>query len=316
MPHDHDPEAAPPTRSRRSDRPRIRVTPQEVLGWTPEEADDFLELLEERVPQHPRFLDLPAVNGSEAVVFGDSHGDWRSTADPVERFLRDPTRAMLLGLGDYVDRSPSDCASGSVANALGLLSLAADHPDRVILVVGNHELVRRIPALPHELAEEVDALWGPEQERYDRLQGLLERGPLAVRTANGVYLAHAGFPRGDAPDWEERLTKASDDTLLDVTWSDCEGSGYNRGLGEPLTEREVLRFLARAQCRLFLRGHDPPLNGRSLFHGTVLTLHTTRFYERYGGDIYATFPLGRPITSARDVEIHHVSAEGKVFPEP
>ena len=292
------------------------MTPSQVLGWSAEEADEYLERLEERVPQRPRLLELPTAAGTEAIVFGDSHGDWRATAEPVERFHRAPDRSVLIGLGDYVDRSPADCGAGSVANAVSLLALAADHPDRVVLIVGNHELVRRIPALPHDLPEEIDLLWGPDQERYDRLIGLLERGPLAVRTANGAYLAHAGFPRDDGTDWAAKFDHPTDDTLLDVTWADCEGSGYERGIGAPLTERDVVRFLARAQCKVFVRGHDPPLNARAVFHGAVLTLHTTRVYERFGGVVYGTFPLDRPLRSARDIQLHHGAVEGKRFEEP
>jgi hypothetical protein len=294
----------------------LRISPADVLGWSSEDADEFLDRLEERVPIRPRLLELRQSDGRVAIVFGDSHGDWRSVGEPVDRFLSAPPGTLLIGLGDYVDRAPTDCGAGSVANAISLLALSADYPDRVILIVGNHELARRIPALPHDLPEEIDQLWGPAQERYDRLLGLLERGPLAVRTESGVYLAHAGFPRGDPDDWAGRLERPTDETLIDMTWSDCAGSGYLRGLGEPLAEPEVRRFLDRANCRLFLRGHDPPLTGRPLFHGTVLTLHTTRLYERYGGVVYGTFPLDRPVGGARDVEIHHAATEGHQFPEP
>ncbi len=306
----------PGASSRTPDPGALRISPGQVLAWSSEEADAFLDRLEERVPQRPRFMELDGRAGSRAIVFGDSHGDWRSTQGPVDLFRKDPSNTFLVGLGDYVDRAPSDCGAGSVANAIWLLSLVADHPDRVILIVGNHELARRIPALPHQLPEEVDELCGPEQERYERLLGLLERGPLAVRTGNGAYLAHAGFPRGDTDDWRARFDHPNDETLIDVTWSDLAGSGYVRGLGEPITEPEVLRFLARVQCRVFLRGHDPPLTGRSMFHGTVLTLHTTRLYERYGGVVFGTFPLDTPLNSAKGIELHHTESEGKEFPEP
>ncbi len=312
----HGPDESSRPSPRRADPGPLRIAPEQVLAWSPDEADGFLDLLEERVPQRPRFMELPGSDGTEVIVFGDSHGDWRSTAEPIERFRAAPERTILIGLGDYVDRAPVDCGAGSVANAVTLLGLAADHPDRVILIVGNHELVRRIPTLPHDLPEEVDELWGPEQERYERLVGLLERGPLAVRTENGVYLAHAGFPREDDGKWAEKFEHPTDETLVDVTWSDCQGSGFDRGVGTPLTEQDVVRFLARVQCRVFLRGHDPPLTARPMFHGTVLTLHTTRRYEEFGGVVYASFRLDRPIESVRDVQLHHAAVEGHQFPEP
>lgn len=293
-----------------------RVRPEDVLGWTPAEADEQLERLEATVPQRRSFVDLPATGSQELVVFGDSHGDWRSTADPIAAFLEAPSERWLVGLGDYVDRAPSDCGAGSVATAVELLDLAARFPDRVYLVAGNHELAGKIATLPHDLPEEVDGLWGPDEERYHRLLGLLERGPLAIRTPGGAFLAHAGFPRDAGGSWKEKLDHPDEQTLIDLTWSDVAGSGYERGVGRPIDEAELRRFLAAAQCQIFLRGHDPPLTGRPWFHRTLLTLHTTRLYERFGGVVYATLPAAAPVRSTDDVTVHHTASEGREFPEP
>jgi hypothetical protein len=290
--------------------------PEEILGLSPEDADGLLDRLEAEVPGRPRLVRLAAEGVTSAVVFGDTHGDWRSTRAPIDRFLAAPTATYLIGLGDYVDRAPPDCGEGSVANALWLLQLAAAYPDRVYLLTGNHETVRRIPALPHSLPEEVDQLWGPDDERYYRLLGLLERGPLAAITGNGAYLAHGGFPRGQPDDWERRLSEGSDDVFLDVTWSDCAPSRIARGVLTPFDEAELDAFLARAGCTVFLRGHDPDVTGRPLFHGHCLTLHTTRYYQRYGGVIYAVVPMGRPLRDTTDLEVVHAPSEGQRFPEP
>ena len=289
--------------------------PEAILALAPNEADELLDRLESEVPVRPGFYEVSDPRLQTAVVFGDTHGDWRATRAPVDRFLAARSTDALLGLGDYVDRAMHDCREGSVANALWLLGLAAEHPERVILTVGNHEMVRRIPALPHDLPEEVDQLWGPEAERYSRLLGLLERGPLAVRTQSGAYLAHAGFPRGSPPDWKHRLEHADDDTLIDVVWADCAPSHIDRGIAPPFDEEELTKFLALVKCSIFLRGHDPDVTGRSLFHDRCLTLHTTRFYERFGGVIYAELPLDRPVKSTADVRVLHAPVEGRRFPE-
>jgi len=289
--------------------------PEAILALNSSDADALLDRLEAEVPAHRRLVEIGAIPFSEAIVFGDSHGDWRSTRAPVDRFLSTPG-SVLIGLGDYVDRAPDDCGEGSVANALWLLELAARFPDRVFLIAGNHDLARRIPALPHDLPEEVDQLWGPEPDRYLRLLGLLERGPLAIRTESGVYLAHAGFPRRAPDDWEERLRAASDETLLDLTWTDCAASRVDRGVSTPFEEPELARFLELARCRVFLRGHDPNLTGRRIYHGRLLTFHTTRLYERFGGVIFGRFPLDRPVRSADDVAVEHAPSEGHEYPIP
>ncbi|MGI0132019.1 MAG: metallophosphoesterase [Thermoplasmata archaeon] len=296
---------------------RLR-SPEEILEMEPEEADELLDRLEAQVPMAPsRLVDFPVAPVEEAIVFGDTHGDWRSTVAAVELFGRDPNRRALVGLGDYLDRAPDDCAEGSVANALYLLQWVAEYPDRVVLIQGNHETTRRLPVLPMDTPEEVDALWGPEVDRYARLMGLLERGPLAAVSPSGAYLAHGGFPR--APTGvvaREAFRSPSDDTILDVVWGDCGASRSHRGVSVPFTEPELLAFLHHLGARIFLRGHDPDLVGRPVFHDRCLTLHTTRVYERFGGVIVGRLPIGRRVETVRDVAIEHLPTEGRAFVPP
>jgi hypothetical protein len=291
------------------------LAPAEVLSFTPEEADRLFDRLERTVPVHPPLVELPPDRFSEAIVFGDTHGDWRSTLEVVRFFDSPGPSRCLIGLGDYVDRPPADCGEGSVANACYLLDVAARNPDRVFLVQGNHETVRRIPALPHDLPEEVDQLWGPAVERYARLVGLLERGPLAVSTANGAYLAHAGFPLPiRASRWQAEFDRVDDDLLADLVWSGCDASEMQRGSVPRFGARELEEFFLASGRTVFLRGHDPALTGRAVYAGRVMTLQTTRTYERFGGVIIARLPLDRTVRSASDLEVQHLPTEGRTFP--
>ena len=289
------------------------LPPAEILRLTPEGADALFERLEAHVPVRPPLYAIPPGAAREAIVVGDTHGDWRSTEAAVEKY-QEGNRA-LVALGDYVDRAPDDCGAGSVANALFLLELAAERPDRVVLVQGNHETVRRIPAIPHHLDEEIDQLWGPERGRYDRLLGLLERGPLAATTVNGAYLAHAGFPRGALPDpWTGWFDRMDEERLADIVWPECGASHIRRGASLAWGSRDLHQFLSAAGLSVFLRGHDPDLNGLPLYAGRCLTLHTTRVYERYGGVLVAHLPLDRPLGSVLDVRTEHLATEGRSFP--
>jgi hypothetical protein len=289
--------------------------PSEILGLSGAEADELLDHLEGRVPVRGPWVEIPDGTADEAVVFGDSHGDWRSTEEVVQRYRAG--NRCLIGLGDYVDRAPDDCGAGAVANALFLLGLAAEAPHRVYLIQGNHELVHRIPAVPHDLPDEVDELWGPDSTRYDRIVGLLERGPLAVTTLNGAYLAHAGFPRGKLPQpWTESFRSADDERLAEITWAECEASRIRRGAAPPWGSRDLDHFLEATGLRMFLRGHDPDLTGRPLYGGRCLTLHTSRIYERYGGVIVAFLPLRSPLSTVTDLIVEHLPTEGRSFPSP
>lgn len=290
-------------------------SPPELLRLTPTEADELLDRLERSVPVRTPLVKLSPGTATEAVVFGDTHGDWRSTEEVV-KIYREGDRA-LVGLGDYVDRPPEDCGEGSVANALYLLCLAAQAPGRVYLIQGNHEIVRRIPAVPHHLPEEVDELWGPDSTRYDRLVGLLERGPIAMTTPNGAYLAHAGFPRGKLPTpWEAAFDAVDEERLAEITWAECEASRVRRGAAPPWGERDLERFLDATGLTLFLRGHDPDLTGRPLYRGRCLTLHTSRIYERYGGVIAVRCSLRSPLRSVADIVVGHLPTEGRTYPIP
>ena len=289
-------------------------TPEEILRLDEPGADTLLDRLERTVPVHPPFVRIPTTSLREAIVFGDTHGDWRSVLEIERRFLAGGVRRLLVGLGDYVDRSPPDCGEGSVASALHLLSLAAQAPDRVFLIQGNHETTRRIPTLPHDLPEEVDSLWGPEATRCTRIEALLERGPLAAVLPEGVYLAHAGFPLvGSKEEWDRAFDALDDTQLAALVWAECDASRYRRGAAPTWGGRDLERLLRATGVRVFLRGHDPDLTGRPLYDGRCLTLHTTRIYERFGGVLVARFPLGRPIESIRDMLLEHLPTEGQTF---
>ncbi|EQD40501.1 serine/threonine protein phosphatase, partial [mine drainage metagenome] len=223
----------------------------------------------------------------------------------------------FVGLGDYIDRPPRDCGAGSVANALYLLGVAARAPERVFLLQGNHEATRSIPASPHDLPNEVATLWGPDGNRYDRIMGLLERGPYAASLPNAVYCAHAGFPLiGNRSEWAGTFDHLDEAGAMQILWAECDESANRRGAGTPWGGRDLERFFRATAFRIFLRGHDADLTGQPLFDGRCLTLHTTRVYETIAGVLLARVPLGHPIESLRDVGIEHLPTERRRYPTP
>ena len=293
-------------------------SPSEVLALDAHGADHLLTTLEQLVPTRPPYVEIPRGSHGPLFVFGDTHGDWRSTVEAVRAFGAAGEAAVLVGLGDYVDRSPRDLPCGSVANAVYLLALAARFPQRVFLLQGNHETARRIGVAPHTLPEEVARLWGPGADRYDRLMGLLERGPLAASAPCGAFLAHAGFPRGDLPPrWTDAISATDGERLLELVWAECDLSDARRGATSPWSAADLGRFLRVSGLSTVWRGHDPDLSGRPLYRGRAMTLHTTRLYERYGGVLLAVLPLDRPLGSVEEAEIRHLPTEaGRTLPGP
>jgi hypothetical protein len=285
-------------------------SPSDALALSPSEADRLLDALEGSVPHRSPCIEIPAFRDGLAFVFGDTHGDWRSTLEVVRTFDAAGPSSVLLGLGDYIDRSPPDLPCGAVGNALFLLGLEARYPERVYLLQGNHETMRRIGARPHTLPEEVERLWGQGPARYERLMGLLERGPLAATSACGAYFAHAGFPRGPLPTrWRDALARPDEERLLELVWAEPAASRVRRGAVAPWTEAELDRFLALSGLSTFWRGHDPDLAGRPLYHGRAMTLHTTRLFQQYGGVLLAVLPLDRPLRRVEEAELRHLATE-------
>jgi serine/threonine-protein phosphatase 2A catalytic subunit len=147
--------------------------------------------------------------------------------------------------------------------------------------------------------------------------GLLERGPYALATGSGAFLAHGGFPRGLLPSpWSNAVDGRSEQRLIELVWSECTASRSRRGAIEPWTVGDLDGFLNQSGLTLFLRGHDPDLTGRALYSGRCLTLQTTRIYEQFGGVIVARLPLGSPVRSTDDLSIEHLPTEGRSYPEP
>jgi len=292
------------------------LAPEAIAAFDPAAADRLLDRLEREVPTRPPLVEVGARSHGRAFVFGDSHGDWRSTREVVHRFEAAGPDTVLVGLGDYVDRSPDDLPAGSVVNALYLLDAAARHPDRVFLVQGNHETVRRLGVRPRDLPREVAEKWGPDDARCDRLVRLLERGPIAAWSESGAYFAHAGFPRGALPTpWTTAFDRIDDDRLAQVVWAECGASEIRRGVVPPFTERELAEFQAASGTSVFLRGHDPDITGRRVFSDRCLTLHTTSVYERYGGILVASLPLGDRISDLAEVTVEHLPTEGETSPK-
>ncbi len=288
------------------DAPEEPLTPDEIVRLAPEEVDRLLGRLEAQVPVQPPLRPIPSGEG-EALVFGDTHGDLPSVEAVLDEWQRAETCPLLIGLGDYVDRTPPDIPHGSVLNALYLLQWAARFPERVILLTGNHELARQIPVVPSDLPAEIDDLWGPEIERQLRIFHLLERGPLAAYTESGVYLSHAGFPRHrPRGDWTRAFESPTEETLAEIVWADCAASQNRRRVTRAFTEADLGRFLAEAGLVGFVRGHDPDLTGRRVFHDGCLTLHTTRYFADYGGVLAARVPLQGRLTSLAGVALVHL----------
>ena len=289
----------------RSDPAALTDQPAKALH---EVLDEVADAFSRRPP--PLWVELPS--DRPVQVIGDSHGDWPAVASALAFARRGPVPERFVGLGDYIHRAtrsqpdPAALPSGSVWNATFLLAWAAHAPDEVILLQGNHEATRRIPVSAPTLLRELRRAYPREEAMplFERLMSLLEALPVAARTANGVFLAHGGPPppdRLDPRDWS-----ANDLGLLEgLLWSDPEVDHEERPAGYPYGARDLERFLRSVDCRLMIKGHAPGHSGRAIYHGRLLTVHTSDLFAGFGegGVFLAEIPAVPRVEDARSLTL-------------
>jgi metallophosphoesterase superfamily enzyme len=141
-----------------------------------------------------RFLNL--VEGT-AMIVTDLHGDRDAFNRYVHRFrvLNQSGEAdRLIFLGDLIHSYGPPETDGSLAMILKVIDLQAEFgPDRVIMLLGNHEM----PHIYGVTLAKGDIEFTPRFEHalYDhraRVLAFFASLPFYVRTAAGVMLAHAG----------------------------------------------------------------------------------------------------------------------------
>lgn len=291
---------------------RVRSDPTALAGAPAAALHELLDEVEAAFDHRPwpLFVDVPS--DVPVQVIGDSHGDWPAVSAALEFARRRSPTGRLVALGDYIDRAtraqpdPAALPSGSVWNAAYVLAWAAADPEHVIPLRGNHEATRQIlvpgPTLLRELrraypARDALPLWR-------RITELLERLPLAARTANGVVFTHGGIPpagRHDPKSW-----RADDLELLEgLLWSDPDVEYEDRAVGFAYSGADLDDFLRSVGCRVMVKGHAPGHAGRAIYDGRLLTVHTSDLFASFGeGGIQMVEVPPRPrIGSAADLTL-------------
>ena len=126
-------------------------------------------------------------------VIGDIHGCWETLQRLLERIEWKPERDELWLVGDLVNRGPS---------SLEVLRWAHEHSERLVAVLGNHDLHLLARAAGVAEAKEEDTLdevlAAPDR---DELLGWLRARPLVHRFGPFV-MVHGGL----MPEWNIELT--------------------------------------------------------------------------------------------------------------
>ena len=218
---------------------------------------------------------LIEVDGRVAVV-GDTHGDLQSSVNAL-RIDAD----FYVFLGDYVDRGPQQ-----LANINYLLSVKLEHPDKVVLLRGNHEspLMNYNYGFYYEVARK----YGADVYRvYAELFSLM---PYSALINSTVFAVHGGIARRLSKLEEiEGLPKGdlvpSNELAFEILWNDPDESVETfspspRGEGVYLFGRKpVVDFLESNGLEMIVRAHEYfPSGIYPYFDGKVISLFSCRYY--------------------------------------
>jgi hypothetical protein len=290
-----------------------------------ETVDSLLRLLSAVSPlleAEPSHVCLP--NDRPIVFVGDTHGDLACTRRVIERYL---PSSRLVFVGDYVDRAPEP--GGSIGNIAFLLRCKVAHPERVILLRGNHEFRRvyRDGGFTDALLE----LESPEGALASAFEQAFSQLPYVATTDNGVICLHGGLPDVWRKDELYQLPKGATDYLnhamiSQTVWNDnvltaeemthplgfidsprVMKSGHSLLYGEAYLRSK----LEIAGGRLLIRGHDFRTKGYSL-NDRVLTIMTNQACAGVGnirGAFVARLDPRRRIATARDLAIDVLPAD-------
>lgn len=131
--------------------------------------------------------------GTEIIMFGDRHGDVRSTVAMIQELRRKnyfeaddsfklKPGILLVGLGDYVDRG-----NAGAETFLTIVWLKLQNPEQVILVRGNHEdcdMTTNISQFQVELQQKLGTKFtGSDLRKINRIYDYM---PVAVFIGAGV----------------------------------------------------------------------------------------------------------------------------------
>ncbi len=239
--------------------------------------------------QEGRLVSLPA---EQTTVFvGDTHGDRDATERVLDRFP--PGAHVLVFLGDYVDRGPD-----SLGNLTLLLEAKLAHPDRVFMLMGNHEAWTVIRFSPADFWQ---ALSPREEKAYGETLAEL---PFAAHHPAGVLALHGALPDVVRIEDIARIELGSADWRK-ITWGDwADVPGYALGSGVSGRPTFGASYFAEVASRLgirnLIRAHQPSAP-TFLFEDRCLTLFTSRAYGATRQ--VAVLRPGTSLRSARDLEL-------------
>jgi hypothetical protein len=237
---------------------------------------------------------------ADVMVVGDLHGNLPAFMKvlAVAALDRKPDRHLVLQElihGPYM--YPDDAGDRSHQLVDLVAALKCQYPERVHLILGNHELSevtgrpigKEGEGLNAKFRRGIDKAYGASAgEVYDAYKSLFMALPLAVRTQNRVYLCHTIPDARDLDSLDLALLGAD-------VWPDDamkrRGTIYALTWGRDTSPETVDRFAAMVDADFFITGHQPCDEGfRQANHRQIIIDGTAPFPS------YCLFACDEPVS--------------------
>ncbi|MGQ9507674.1 MAG: metallophosphoesterase family protein [Candidatus Bathycorpusculaceae bacterium] len=248
----------------------------------------------------------------EALIIGDLHGDLESLiqifqeSDFLQKMNQNPD-ALLIFLGDYGDRGEY-----SKEVYYTVLKLKILFPQQVILMRGNHEGPEDLLASPHDLPMEFQIKFGEKwASAYSKIRKLFECFYTAAFVEERYLIIHGGLPIKTKTIEDlayAHVTHPRQSFLEEMLWSDpneivkdfcASPRGAGKLFGEKITEQMLKLF----NVKVFIRGHEPCMEGFKINHkGKILTLFSRKgspYFNAYGA--YLIIDLAKKFENAEQL---------------
>ena len=253
------------------------------------EHEELLAAARAQFKKEGRLIRLP--EGKTIVFVGDTHGDREATERVLSYFLS--SEYVIVFLGDYVDRGPD-----SAGNLKLLLEAKLSHPERVFLLMGNHEGWAVSPFSPADFWHSL-----PTYLQKEYAQALAHL-PLAAWHPKGLLALHGALPDVELVSDIDHIQLGSSDWRK-ITWGDwADVPGYSAGdyFGRPTFGRDFFNeVMDRLGLKVLVRSHQPHAP-TYLFDARCLTIFTSSAYG--GGErTVAILRPDTPMRDARDLEL-------------
>lgn len=237
---------------------------------------------------------------NDLMVVGDLHGNMPAFRQvlQVAALDRNPRRCLVLQELIHGPRMYPDDRGDKSHQLLDVVcALKCQYPDRVHVILGNHELseltgraiAKNGVALNALFRQGIDTAYGEHGATvYAAYQEFFAALPLCVRTPNRVFLCHT-IP--DALDLD-----AFDPEVLNLdAWPPeamkRHGTVYALTWGRDTATETIDRFASIVDADWFVTGHQPCDDGFRLANHRQIIIDGTDPYPAY-----CLFPVNEPVT--------------------